>query len=131
MLRRSAGTSGVFRSNMLSKRLGSIWSDARTISSVDSTQGLERLVAVGASDYPLACSSLQTRTGPAMPNKIVSVSARIDEDVFAEANEVLNDLGVTMPFVFRGLIEYIAREKKLPFELTDAEKSTVPVRGDD
>lgn len=116
---------------MLSKRLGSIWSDARTISSVDSTQGLERLVAVGASDYPLACSSFQTRTGPAMPNKIVSVSARIDEDVFAEANEVLNDLGVTMPFVFRGLIEYIAREKKLPFELTDAEKSTVPVRGDD
>lgn len=65
-----------------------------------------------------------------MPTKVVNVSARIDEHVFAEANEVLKDLGVNMPVVFKGLIEYIAREKRLPFVLPDAEKSSLPVRGD-
>ncbi len=45
---------------------------------------------------------------------------RIDPVIKKEAVEVLAALGLTLSDACRMILEYVAREKRLPFELKDA-----------
>ena len=63
--------------------------------------------------------------------KTATVSARIDEDVKDEAEEILRQLGIPVSVVINTLYHQIINKKGIPFTLTLSDKDTdKPLKGE-
>jgi len=49
---------------------------------------------------------------------MTQVSMRVDEDIKSQAEELFNDLGLTMTTAFNLFLRAAIREQRIPFELT-------------
>lgn len=49
---------------------------------------------------------------------MVQISVRIDEDVKRNAEKTLDDIGLSMSTAINVFLKTVAREKRIPFELT-------------
>lgn len=63
--------------------------------------------------------------------KTATVSARIDEEVKDEAEEILRQLGIPVSVVINTLYHQIINKKGIPFTLTLSDKDTdKPLKGE-
>ncbi len=63
--------------------------------------------------------------------KTATVSARIDEDVKDEAEDILRQLGIPVSVVINTLYHQIINKKGIPFTLTLSDKDTdKPLKGE-
>lgn len=63
--------------------------------------------------------------------KTATVSARIDEDVKDEAEDILRQLGIPVSVVINTLYHQIINRKGIPFTLTLSDKDTdKPLKGE-
>lgn len=64
-----------------------------------------------------------------MTTKTATINVRVDPDIKKAADETLSEIGISMTSVVNALIRKIAREKRVPFELSLPMKNGV-VNGD-
>ncbi len=71
------------------------------------------------------------KSGGGIMAKTATVSARIDEDVKDEAEDILRQLGIPVSVVINTLYHQIINRKGIPFTLTLSDKDTdKPLKGE-
>lgn len=58
-------------------------------------------------------------------NTMAQISLRVDDDVKRGAEQTLTDIGLSMSTAINVFLRKVAREGKIPFELTADRKSVV------
>ena len=53
--------------------------------------------------------------------KFINVTVRVDENVKKQSEQILNELGMNISTAFNIFMRTVARERRIPFEITLAE----------